>query len=99
MGLNRLLTAKYACVSSTKKVCLAALVSFDTAVAKVVKKARKHKVKVILQESYYPDSTSKKVAKLTKSSLVVLPGGVNFRDGETLKQHIKKLVNRIHAGF
>lgn len=68
-------------------------------VAKVVKKARKHKVKVILQESYYPDSTSKKVAKLTNSKLVVLPGGVNFKGGETLKEHIKKLANLIHAGF
>jgi zinc/manganese transport system substrate-binding protein len=68
-------------------------------VAKVVKKARKHKVKVILQESYYPDSTSKKVAKLVGAELVVLPGGVNFRGGESLVAHVTNLVSLLKKGF
>ena len=68
-------------------------------VAKVVKKARKNNVKIILQESYYPDATSKKVAKLTKSNLVSLPGGVDFRGGQTLTAYVSGMVNAIVKGI
>jgi zinc/manganese transport system substrate-binding protein len=68
-------------------------------VAKVVKKCRKHGVKVIMQESYYPNATSKKVAKLTKAKLATLPGGVNFNGGQTVAQYVTKLVSKVNGAF
>ncbi len=68
-------------------------------VAKVVKLARQHKVKVLMQESFYPDSTSKKVASLTGAKLVVLPGGVDFAGGQSLTAHVTLLVELLAKGF
>ena len=68
-------------------------------VARVLVKARKQGVKVIIQESHYPDTTAKLVAKKSGATLVVLPGGVDVNGGESLVSFVTTLVKRLEKGL
>lgn len=68
-------------------------------VAKVLVKARQKKAKILIQESYYPNNTSKLVADKSGAALVVLPGGVDFAGGETLLAHLTELAKLIEKGL
>jgi len=68
-------------------------------VAKVLVKARKLDVRVIMQESFYPDTTARLIANKSSASLVVLPGGVDFNGGESLMDFVTTLVKRIEKGL
>lgn len=70
-----------------------------THVAMVLKSAREHGVKVLLQEEYFPDTASALVAKKIPASLVKLPGGTDFRKGERYLDHLADVVTRIEKGF
>jgi zinc/manganese transport system substrate-binding protein len=64
-------------------------------VAEVLVAARKVGAKVILQESYYPDTTSKLLAEKLPAKVVALPGGADFKGGEGYVEHMDKLVDAI----
>jgi zinc/manganese transport system substrate-binding protein len=68
-------------------------------VAKVLGLARQKGVKLIIQESYYPDETGKLVAEKAGAKLVVLPGGVDFAGGESLFDHLEEMVTKIEKAF
>ena len=68
-------------------------------VAKVLALARKKGVKLIIQESYYPDETGKLLADKSGAKLVVLPGGVDFAGGESLFDHLEEMVKKIEKSL
>jgi zinc/manganese transport system substrate-binding protein len=68
-------------------------------VASVLKTARRHGAKLVMQESFYPDTTAKLIASKAGAALVVLPGGVDFERGQTVAAHIRELVARIEKGL
>lgn len=68
-------------------------------VAKVLGLGRQQKVKLVVQEEYYPDSTSKLVASKIPATLVIFPSGAKFNDGETYQQRMERLVERLEKGL
>ncbi|MCR8526504.1 metal ABC transporter substrate-binding protein, partial [Escherichia coli] len=52
-------------------------------VAEVLTLARQRKVKLVLQEEFYPDTTSRLIASKAPAALVVLPAGTDVRSGES----------------
>ena len=68
-------------------------------VAKVLVLARKKKVRAILQESYYPNTTTKLIAKKSGARLVTVPGGVNFKGGEKYWDHLEKTIAKLKKGL
>jgi zinc/manganese transport system substrate-binding protein len=68
-------------------------------VAQVLGLARSRKVRMLLQEEYYPVNTSRLVAGKIPAPLVVLPGGTDFRAGQTYVQRIEALVTRLEQGL
>ncbi len=68
-------------------------------IARVLVAARAHKVKIVIQEGFYPSATGKLIANKAGASLVVLPGGVDFRRGQKVTQYFDKLVSAIFTGL
>jgi zinc/manganese transport system substrate-binding protein len=68
-------------------------------VAQVLGLARQKKARMVLQEEYYPSTTSKLVAGKIPAPLVLIPGGTDFRGGQTYLQHIEDLVTRLENGL
>jgi zinc/manganese transport system substrate-binding protein len=52
-------------------------------VARVVATARSRQARMILQESFYPTSTSRLVAEQSRAPLVVIPAQPGFREGQS----------------
>ncbi|QSQ27418.1 zinc ABC transporter substrate-binding protein [Pyxidicoccus parkwayensis] len=68
-------------------------------VASVLAQARQQKARMVLIESYYPDTTAKLVASKIPAPLVIIHGGTDFRAGETYIQHIDELVGRLEKAL
>ncbi|XXF75600.1 metal ABC transporter substrate-binding protein [Myxococcaceae bacterium GXIMD 01537] len=68
-------------------------------VAKVLTLGRQKKARMVLQEEYYPDTTAKLVASKIPAPLVIIPGGTDFRGGETYVKHLEQLVSRLEKGL
>jgi zinc/manganese transport system substrate-binding protein len=68
-------------------------------VASLLGLARLRKVRLVLQESYYPDAASKLVAEKIPAPLVLVHGGTNFAGGESYEQHIDGLVESLGKAF
>jgi zinc/manganese transport system substrate-binding protein len=68
-------------------------------VAEVLGIARSRKARMLVQEEYYPTNTSRLVAEKIPAPLVVLPGGTDFRGGQTYVQRIEELVKRLQQGL
>ena len=68
-------------------------------VASLLGLARTRKVRLVLQESYYPDAASKLVAEKIPAQLVFVHGGTNFAGGESYEQHIDALVESLGKAF
>jgi len=67
-------------------------------IVKVIRLARASKVKVLFQETFYPDRVGALVARKVGATEVQLPGGTNFRGGETYIQHMMRLLQKLqHA--
>jgi zinc/manganese transport system substrate-binding protein len=64
-------------------------------VAKVLSTMKATGANVILQEVYYPRSTSETLARLTGARLVVLPGGAEFDKGESASDHVKEIADLV----
>ncbi len=67
--------------------------------ARVLSTMRAAGAKVIVQESFYPRTTSKTLARLAKGSLVVIPGGANFAAGQTFAARVGKTAAALHAAL
>jgi zinc/manganese transport system substrate-binding protein len=68
-------------------------------VAQVLIQGRQQKAQFVVQEEYYPDSTSKLVASKIPAGLVIFPSGANFRESETYVQRMERLVQRLEKAF
>lgn len=66
-------------------------------VASVLQKMRAGGVRTIVQEEFYPRSTSQTLAKLGGATLVVLPGGARFDAGQSYHDHLAELTEALHA--
>jgi zinc/manganese transport system substrate-binding protein len=64
-------------------------------VAHVIELARTTDVKLIVQESWYPEQTSKLVADQAHARLVVIPGSPDYRSGQSYIGFVNDLVNRL----
>lgn len=68
-------------------------------VASVLAQGRQRKARMLLIETYYPDTTAKLVASKIPAPLVMVHGGTDFRGGETYVQHIEELVGRMEKAL
>ncbi|WP_224245184.1 metal ABC transporter substrate-binding protein [Hyalangium gracile] len=68
-------------------------------VARVLAQGRQQKARLIVQEEYYPDATSKLLAAKIPAGLATLPSGSNFREGETYVQRMERLVKSIEQAL
>jgi zinc/manganese transport system substrate-binding protein len=68
-------------------------------VAQVLMQGRQQKAKFVVQEEYYPDSTSKLVSSKIPAGLVIFPSGANFREGETYVHRMERLVERLEKAL
>jgi zinc/manganese transport system substrate-binding protein len=64
-------------------------------VAHVVSVAREHKVRVLLQESWYPTNTSKLIAAKASAKLVQIQGMPNFPAGQSYVAFMSGVVERL----
>lgn len=67
--------------------------------ANVLQTMRTRGLRVILQEEFYPRSTSNTLANMTQGEVVVLPGGTRFERGESYIEHIREVTRLIHAAI
>jgi zinc/manganese transport system substrate-binding protein len=68
-------------------------------VAEVMVLGRKVGAKVIIQESYYPDTTSKLLGSKLPAKVLLLPAGADFKAGQGYVEHMDQLVEAIAKGF
>lgn len=68
-------------------------------VAQTLMQGRQQKVKLVVQEEYYPDSTSKLVSSKIPATLVIFPSGAKFRENETYVQRMERLVQRLEQAL
>ena len=68
-------------------------------VAGVLGLGRQKKARMILQEDYYPVTTARLVANKIPAPLVVLPGGTDFRAGQTYVQRMEEMVKLLENGL
>ena len=68
-------------------------------VATVMRVAQSRQVPIILQESFYPSNVATLIAQNTAAVLVNLPGGTNFREGQTYIEHIEQIITLIEEAL
>lgn len=68
-------------------------------VAEVLNLGRQQKARMVVQEDYYPTTTSKLVSDRVPATLVIIPGGTDFRGGQTYVQHIEEMIKRLETGL
>jgi zinc/manganese transport system substrate-binding protein len=66
-------------------------------VAALLALAQNRKVRLVLQESHYPDATSKLLAARIPAPLVRVPSASNFPAGESYAQHLDVVLETIAA--
>ena len=64
-------------------------------VAGLLNLARSRKVRLVLQESHYPDATSRMLAERIPAPLVRVPAATNFPAGESYVQHLDAMLGAI----
>jgi zinc/manganese transport system substrate-binding protein len=68
-------------------------------VAKVLVQGRQQKARLVIQEDFYPDASSRLVATKVPAALVLIPGGTDFQGGETYLQNMEQLVKKLEQGL
>jgi zinc/manganese transport system substrate-binding protein len=68
-------------------------------VAAVLRLARARKVRAILQEDFYPATTSKLLAQQIPATLVSVAGGTNFSRGQSYVARLQELVGKLAAAM
>jgi len=64
-------------------------------VARVLASARSNSVDIILQEAFYPESTSELIAERAGATLLRIPGGPSFRRGESYLDFMERVVGML----
>ena len=64
-------------------------------IAKIISLTKNQKIKLIIQENYYPKNISKLIASKTKAKLIIINGACNFKNGESYINHIDKIINNL----
>jgi len=64
-------------------------------VAKVITRMKREKVRVVVQEHYAPRKVSQTVARITKSTHVVLAGGTKFGEGQSYLEHVESNIRSL----
>jgi zinc/manganese transport system substrate-binding protein len=67
--------------------------------AKVVGLMRTTGAKLVVQEDYYPRTTSDQVAKLTAAKLLVLPAGARFAEGQRYDDFARGLARELYGAL
>lgn len=65
-------------------------------VARVLKTMRAQNINAIVQEAYYPRKTSQTLTRMAKATLVVIPGGTSFQEGESYEARVKRATEEIY---
>jgi zinc/manganese transport system substrate-binding protein len=68
-------------------------------VAQLLAMGRQRKVRAILQEEYYPDSTSKLLAQQIPARLVRVPGGPDYQAGQSYLDYVETMVKLLVDGL
>lgn len=68
-------------------------------VAQVLALGKAKKARLVLREDYYPEGTARLVASKIPAPVIVLPGGTNFRGGQTYLQHVEEVVGKLEQGL
>ncbi len=68
-------------------------------VARVIQLGRANQARFILQESYYPQTTSELVAQKLGVPVVVVPASPDFRGGQTYVQFLDAYLSEIHRAL
>jgi len=66
-------------------------------VARVLKQARAQSARLVLQEGWYPTTTTDLIAQKTGAKLVVLQGYTDFAGGQTYLEHVEAWVQQLRA--
>jgi zinc/manganese transport system substrate-binding protein len=68
-------------------------------VAQLLAAGRQSHVRVVLQEEYYPDATSRLLAERIPAVLVKVPGGPDYQAGQSYVEYVDRLVSLIEQGL
>ena len=68
-------------------------------IAKVIALGKKHSIKVVLLEGYYPESMAKLAAKKMGAKLIKIPGGADVTDGQSYIEHIDAVVSALEEAL
>ncbi len=68
-------------------------------VLRVIRTMKAAKVRVMLQEEYYPDRTARLVAKKTGAQLLILQGGTHLRKGDTYIKRMDRMVRALASAL
>lgn len=66
--------------------------------ATVLRSMRAQNVRVILQEEFYPRSTSKTLASMVEGEVVVLPGGTRF-GSQSYLEHVRDVADAVYRAL
>ncbi len=64
-------------------------------VLRVIRRMKADKARVLLQEEYYPDRTSRLVASKTGARLLILQGGTHLRKGDSYIKRMERMVRAL----
>ena len=68
-------------------------------VAQLIARCKQHPVSALLQESWYPSSTSELFAAQTQVALVVLPGASDFPGGQSYIGFLERVVDQLETAL
>ena len=68
-------------------------------VADLIQRAKQHKVRALVQESWHPTSTSEQIARAIGAKLVKLPGSTNYQGGQSYVAFMNEVVRRLGAAL
>lgn len=68
-------------------------------VAQLLVQGRQRGVRAVVQEEYYPDATSRLLAKQIPAALLRVPGGPDFQAGQSYVEYMDKLVGMLVEGL
>lgn len=68
-------------------------------VAQVIRLAQQKKVRILVQEAYYPSKTGELVAKKIGARLVNVPGGADVRSGQSYLDRMEQMVSLLEQGL
>lgn len=65
----------------------------------VLQTMKAQRIRVILQEEFYPRATSRTLVSMTDGEVVILPGATRFDQGQTYLAHMQELADAIYAAL